>query len=122
MYFGKERKCATATGTATHERVTEFIAVFENIEQKLFMDIFFSWPELYDDVLTKFRVVNFATSKSLIVKSTMFVHCNIHKFTWTSPDGKTHIQIDHILIDRRRHSSIFYVQSFRAAGCDMWWW
>jgi hypothetical protein len=33
------------------------------------------------------RVVNFATSKSLIVKSTMFPHCNIHKYTWTSLDG-----------------------------------
>jgi exonuclease III len=35
------------------------------------------------------RVVNFATSKNLIVKSTMFPHRNINKFTWTSPDGKT---------------------------------
>jgi hypothetical protein len=35
------------------------------------------------------RVVNFVTSKNLTVKSTMFPHCNIHKFTWTSPDGKT---------------------------------
>jgi hypothetical protein len=46
------------------------------------------------------RVVNFATSKNLVVKSTMFPHLNIHKYTWTSPDGKTHNQIDHILIDR----------------------
>ncbi|PNF30197.1 hypothetical protein B7P43_G08423 [Cryptotermes secundus] len=37
---------------------------------------------------------------------TMFPHRNTHKFTWTSPDGKMHNQIDHILIDRRRHSSI----------------
>jgi hypothetical protein len=36
------------------------------------------------------RVVNFATSKNLIVKSTLFPHCNIHKYTWTSPDGNTH--------------------------------
>ncbi|PNF27854.1 hypothetical protein B7P43_G09196 [Cryptotermes secundus] len=50
------------------------------------------------------RVVNFATSKNLTVKSTMFPHRNIHKFTWTSPDGKMHNQIEHILIDRRRHS------------------
>jgi hypothetical protein len=46
------------------------------------------------------RVVNFATSKNLIVKSTMFPHCNIHKYTWTSPVLKTHNQIDCILIDR----------------------
>ncbi|PNF22162.1 hypothetical protein B7P43_G05764 [Cryptotermes secundus] len=64
------------------------------------------------------RVVNFATSKNRNVKSTMFPHRNIHKFTWTSPDGKTHNQIDHILIERRRHSSILDVQSFRAADCD----
>ncbi|PNF34106.1 hypothetical protein B7P43_G01139 [Cryptotermes secundus] len=64
------------------------------------------------------RVVNFVTSETLTVKSTMFPHRNIHKFTWTSPDGKIHNQIDHILIDRRRHSSIFDVRSFRAADCD----
>jgi hypothetical protein len=49
------------------------------------------------------RVVNFATTKNLIVKSTMFPHRNIHKYAWTSPDGNTHNQIDHILIDRGRH-------------------
>jgi hypothetical protein len=47
------------------------------------------------------RVVNFATSKYLTVRSTMFPHHNIHKVTWTSPDGRTHNQIDHILIDKR---------------------
>jgi hypothetical protein len=36
------------------------------------------------------RVVNFATSKSLTVKSIMFPYCNIHKYIWMSPDGKTH--------------------------------
>jgi hypothetical protein len=63
-------------------------------------------------------VVNFATSKNLIVKSTMFSHRNIHKYTSTSPDGNTHNQIDHILIDRRRHSSVLDVRPFRAADCD----
>jgi hypothetical protein len=46
------------------------------------------------------RLVNFATFKTLRVKSTMFPHCNIHKYTWTSPDGNTHNQIDHILVHR----------------------
>jgi endonuclease/exonuclease/phosphatase family metal-dependent hydrolase len=62
--------------------------------------------------------VNFATSKNIRLKCTMFLHCNIRKYTWTSPDGKPHNQIDHILVDRRRHSNILDVPSFRAADCD----
>jgi hypothetical protein len=48
----------------------------------------------------------------------MFQHCNIHEYTWTSPDGKIHNQIGHILIDRRGHSSITDVQSSKGADCD----
>jgi hypothetical protein len=48
----------------------------------------------------------------------MFPHCNIHKHTWTSPDGKTHNQINYILIDRRRHSGVLDVPSLQAADCD----
>jgi endonuclease/exonuclease/phosphatase family metal-dependent hydrolase len=67
---------------------------------------------------TGVRLINFATSKNLRVKSTMFPHRNIHKYTWTTPDGKTHNQIDHILVDRRRRSNVLDVQSLRAADCD----
>jgi ankyrin repeat protein len=64
------------------------------------------------------RVVNFATVKNVIVKSTMFTHHNIHKYAWTSPNGKTHIHIDHILIEKRQHSNIVDVQPFRGTYCD----
>jgi hypothetical protein len=64
------------------------------------------------------RLVNFATSKNLRVKSMMFPHCNTHKYAWTSPDGKTHNQINHILVDRQRHSNVLDVRSFKTADCD----
>jgi hypothetical protein len=64
------------------------------------------------------RVVNFATSKNLVVKSIMFPHRNIHKYSWISPDGKPHNHFDHVLIDRRWHSSILNLQSFTGADCD----
>jgi endonuclease/exonuclease/phosphatase family metal-dependent hydrolase len=56
------------------------------------------------------KVVHFTTSKNI----TMFPHGNIHKFTWT----ERHNKIDRILMDRRWHSSVLDVQSFRAADCD----
>jgi endonuclease/exonuclease/phosphatase family metal-dependent hydrolase len=64
------------------------------------------------------RVVNFATSKNLIVKSTTFPHRDIDEHTWTSPDGVQHNQIDHALVDKRRHSNTLDVRSFRGAHCD----
>jgi hypothetical protein len=39
----------------------------------------------------------------------------LHKYTWTSPDGKTHNQIDHILTGVL---DVLDVRSFRAVDCD----
>jgi hypothetical protein len=81
-------------------------------------------PTVWNEILHKIsndnsvKVVNFSTSKNLIVKCTMFPHRNLHKYTWTSPDGNIHNQIDNIPIDRRRYSSVLDVQSFRAADTD----
>jgi hypothetical protein len=49
----------------------------------------------------------------------MFPHCRVKKYTWTFPEGNTHNQIDHVLINRRQHSSILDVRSFRRADCDI---
>ena len=48
----------------------------------------------------------------------MFPHRKIHKYTWTSPGGNIHNQIDYMLIDRRGQSSILDVRSFREANFD----
>jgi len=64
------------------------------------------------------RTVNVDTSKNQAVKSTMIPHRNIHKHNSTTPDGKNHNYIEHILIERRWHSSILDVRGFREAERD----
>jgi endonuclease/exonuclease/phosphatase family metal-dependent hydrolase/ribosomal protein S28E/S33 len=64
------------------------------------------------------RVVDFASSRNIVVSSTFFPHRNIHKRTWASPDGVTFNQIDHVLTDKRAASSILDVRSYRGANCD----
>jgi endo-beta-N-acetylglucosaminidase D len=34
-------------------------------------------------------IAKFVKSRNLILKSTIFQHCDIHNFTWVSFDGKT---------------------------------
>jgi hypothetical protein len=48
----------------------------------------------------------------------MFRHRNIRKFTCTLLRGKTHNRIDHILIDRRRYSSVAHTRSFWGMDWD----
>jgi hypothetical protein len=75
-----------------------------------------SLPEINND--NGVRLVNFATSKNLTVKSMMFPNHIIRKYARTSPDGNTHNQIDHILVERRNHWNILGVRPYRAADCD----
>jgi hypothetical protein len=50
------------------------------------------------------RLVNFATSKELLVKSN-FKHKKIHKQIWVSADRYISNQIDHGLVNSRQHTN-----------------
>ena len=71
-----------------------------------------------DNTDNNVRTINFTKSNILVFESTMFLHRNIHTYSWTSPDGKTHNQIDEILIDRRWNASILDVRPCRGADRD----
>lgn len=66
------------------------------------------------------RLCDLAAALDMIVSSTKFKHKNAHKITWTWPGGSNMEgnQIDHILVKRRRASSIKDVRSFRGANAD----
>ncbi|KAL4104718.1 hypothetical protein QTP88_020000 [Uroleucon formosanum] len=64
------------------------------------------------------RLIDLATERGLVVKSTMFPHKTIHKGTWSSPDGKYINQIDHILINLRFSNCIQDVRTVRGADSD----
>lgn len=51
------------------------------------------------------RLTSFCQETRLVIGGTIFEHKNTHKLTWTSPDGITKKQIDHIIINNRWRSS-----------------
>ena len=64
------------------------------------------------------RMASYACMNNMVIGGTIFPHKNIHKRTWTTPDGRSHNQIDHILIKQRFRRSLQDVRSYRGADCD----
>jgi hypothetical protein len=54
----------------------------------------------------------------------MFPHRNIHKYNWTSSDGKIHNQIDHILIGEDIQVYLMSDHSGQQIVIltTIWWW
>ena len=63
------------------------------------------------------RMVSFCALNNLAIASTMFPHKNIHRYTWTSPNGQHHNQIDHMAVRSNFKRSVQDVIAYRGADC-----
>ena len=61
------------------------------------------------------RLLECCINNELVVTGTLFPHKNIHKLTWTSPDGRTRNMIDHILVNRKWIKSVRDTRAYRGA-------
>ena len=52
------------------------------------------------------RFVTFCATNSLFITSTMYPHKDIHKHSWTSPDGRYRSQIDHTAVNATFRKSV----------------
>lgn len=59
------------------------------------------------------RLKDFCQEKKFIIGSTIFQHKTIYKLTWTSPDGHTQNQNDHLLINKRWRCTLQDVRALR---------
>ncbi|KAL9977333.1 hypothetical protein ACROYT_G014723 [Oculina patagonica] len=59
------------------------------------------------------RLCDLCVENNLAIGGTLFPHREIHKMTWTSPDGKTHTQIDHVIINSKWKNSLSDVEARR---------
>ena len=61
------------------------------------------------------RLVIFCEDNNLVIGGSIFKHKDIHKWTWTSPDGQTRNQIYHVLINKRWRRTLQDVRVSRGA-------
>ena len=63
------------------------------------------------------RFVSFCALNNRAIASTMFPHKEIHRYTWTSPNGQYHNQIDHMAVRSNFKRSVQDVRAYRGADC-----
>jgi hypothetical protein len=80
VYSGKDRTYATDTMAGTHAIVAGLTRRFENVGHKLYMDNFFSSPDLFDNL--KSRKINCCGTVRLNRKGMPQEFRNAMKMTW----------------------------------------
>ena len=65
------------------------------------------------------RLLEFASYNDLMVANTFGSHKTSRKITWHSPDGKTHNQIDYIMVKKRFSSSVNIAKTRSFPGADI---
>ena len=58
---------------------------------------------------------HYALNNNLAIASTMFPHKEVHKYTWTSPDGQHQNQIDHVVVRSPFKRSVQDTKTYRGA-------
>ncbi|XP_075157981.1 uncharacterized protein LOC142231248 [Haematobia irritans] len=64
------------------------------------------------------RLIDFCTRHNLFIGGTSFIHKDIHKYTWESPDCRTRNHIDHVLVSKLFAGSLEDVKTRRGADMD----
>jgi hypothetical protein len=64
------------------------------------------------------RLVSFCSNNNYVIGGTIFPHKDIHKLTWTSPDGRTVNQIDHVIVNYKWRRSLQDVRVYRGADAN----
>ena len=65
------------------------------------------------------RLLEFASYNDLMVANTFGPHKTSRKTTWHSPDGKTHNQIDYVMVKKRFKSSVNIAKTRSFPGADI---
>lgn len=64
------------------------------------------------------RLISMCEENDFVKGGSLFAHKTIHKLTWTSPDGHTKSEIDHIMINSKWRHSLQDVRAMRHADID----
>ena len=64
------------------------------------------WDNTVQGTGTKMAKCEFCEMNGLVITGTIFPHKEIHKATWTSPNGRTKSQIDYTMIVKECRLSI----------------